>query len=191
MINHIKKYVYVHIPKTGGVSITNSLLENEGFNFKTHFSQDDLPSEVREKYLLGGERQHKFLSQYKEIFQKDYFCFAFVRNPFERAVSAWTYYNGRTKRNISFEIFLEKKIGGRHLVPMVDFINENIDFIGRFENFSHDVNVVFKKIGIEKYSLLHLNKFPRDDYREYYNHKTKRTIYEQYKMDLEFFEYDF
>ena len=60
------KFIFFHIPKTGGSSITKSLRNN--FNVKLHHGYHNTPMEMNDLY--GGYRS-----------------FAFIRNPWDRLVS--------------------------------------------------------------------------------------------------------
>ena len=65
-INHFKKYIFIHIPKTGG-----STIERMFFN-------------------RIENSEHLTIDSYK--FYKDYFIFSFVRNPYLRIISIYTYF---------------------------------------------------------------------------------------------------
>lgn len=68
LINHKKKYIYIHIPKTAGESIA-SILVDDGAR------------------RLGDK--HNTINQVEKFVKsaKDYYIFSVVRNPFEQAVS--------------------------------------------------------------------------------------------------------
>jgi hypothetical protein len=68
MISHEHKFIFVHVPKTGGTSI-ESLLD------------------------LSGAK-HNTARQYRNFFPdvwKRYFSFAFVRNPWDRVLSFYMF----------------------------------------------------------------------------------------------------
>lgn len=85
MINHKYKFIFLHIPKTGGMSIgqtLNTMLDNytryEGFNI--HYEKFD-----------------------KNLFQ-DYFVFTFVRNPWDRFYSQYKFKEFLYKHSLSYVI---------------------------------------------------------------------------------------
>ena len=74
MVNHKHKFVFIHIPKTGGTSIESIFIDNA--NIKD----------------VNGK--HDMVSDIGSVFLKKYFTFTFVRNPWDRMVS---YYKFRIK----------------------------------------------------------------------------------------------
>ena len=65
IINHNKKYVFVHIHKTAGTSISINMLKSGGIKYKN---------------------KHSFITELENEY-KNYFKFSFVRNPWDRLVS--------------------------------------------------------------------------------------------------------
>jgi hypothetical protein len=67
-----------------------------------------------------------------------------------------------------------------------------VDFVGRVENFLHDVNVVRKNVGLEPVEELpRRNKSSHGHYSDYYDDQTRDRIAELYAMDIEAFGYTF
>ncbi len=197
MINKQYNILYVHIPKTGGVSI--------------------------EKALNGRVGDHRDVKRYlkelgEEQFNK-YFSFAFVRNPWDKMVSNYFYdkkggIHGNGK-NPTFQTgklsFLEwvKRIESikpskrRTYTHQVDWLKNNsgdicVDYIGRFENFESDWVKICKKVGMDV-KLPHHNKTTRDlNYRIYYklpnnkwDHDAIDKVKELHKKDIDEFGYRF
>ncbi len=128
---------------------------------------------------------HLLLDDYKIIFGetlfKNYFKFSFVRNPWDRVLSAYIFLKkgGYSKKDKNwseqhlseynqFEDFVKYWLNDKniytqiHFVPQYLFVcNQNlipeIDFIGHFENLEQDFIFVQNKIGISL-DLQHLNK---------------------------------
>jgi hypothetical protein len=67
-----------------------------------------------------------------------------------------------------------------------------VDFIGRVENFVHDVNVVRERLGLEAVEKLpRRNRSTHGHYSEYYDDRTRARVAELYADDIEAFGYTF
>lgn len=140
---------------------------------------------------------------------KDYFKFAFVRNPWDRFVSGWL--NKVVRKNalqfhpkklahlqkfrnfVSYcaELDLETcNSHFRHQCKLVD-LNE-VDFIGRQENFEEDIREVFGTLGISLQEVPAANASRnRLHYSSYYTDETRRMIGTIYRKDIQLFGYTF
>ena len=72
MINHEYKFIFLHIPKTAGVSVGTTLYDLVGI--------DD---------LYDGFKIHHDIVSEKNL--RDYFVFTFVRNPWDRMTSEYKF----------------------------------------------------------------------------------------------------
>src|SRR5690606_23426294 len=114
---------------------------------------------------------------YLPAMYKDYFKFAFVRNPVDRFISAWkdkvvntNYFQfseeeHRKMKNIGSFITWVRNIGlsdiDDHLKPQCMMIDlRNVDFIGRFERFKQDFAFVANRLGFDFDQELQLNSSP-------------------------------
>ena len=69
--------------------------------------------------------------------------------------------------------------------------NVIVDFIGKFESLQEDWALVCKKVGIGK-PLPHEKRNPRGKhYTEYYTSATKDIIADKFRVDIEYFGYEF
>ena len=142
-----------------------------------------------------------------------YLKFAFVRNPWDRAVSAFHYMQkgGAGKHNEedckdskkyfnkpqSFQEFIKSDnfntavINQQHFKAMTYYLDGGLDFIGRFENLQGDFDTMCDKIGMPKQKLPHKNKSNHKHFTEYYDKETKQIVAEKYAKDIEVFGYEF
>jgi len=76
---------------------------------------------------------------------------------------------------------------------MIEWIPEDINFIGRFENYVEDMKTVLELSGIsiDDVNIPHTNKTSHNNYREYYDEDTKNMVGEMYKDDIVRFGYTF
>lgn len=140
---------------------------------------------------------------------RDYFKFSFVRNPWDRFVSGWI--NTVVRRNafdldaknyahvqtfdnfVSYcsELDLESwNSHFRHQCKLID-LNE-IDFIGRLENFDRDIKEIFDKLDIPLPKVPNKNKSrERSHYSSYYTQKSKSLVGGMYRKDIQLFGYEF
>ena len=78
----------------------------------------------------------------------------------------------------------------------LDYISDEngeilVDFIGRYENYMHDLHQVFQNMGLDTKLLPHEWPSRHDHYSKYYNETTKQLVAERFARDIEFFGYEF
>ena len=183
VINHLNKWAYLHIPKTGGTSLSKILLDVEG-------SEESV--------------NHGDLGNFGNV--SDYYIFTIVRNPFTRIASAYQH-NVRSGTTTNFKHFLEN-INPRDFwyFPQTYFLNHNqtptrfINHIGRYEDYEIDVRYILNKLNIKNISIPHDNRNPIYDRHPQLNQENyykllykdvwcKDWVLERYKNDFKFFNY--
>lgn len=185
---YLLNFTFVHIPKSAGTSITRALGIVAEQEHKTAM-------ELRGR--IGADRWEKK------------FVFAFVRNPWDRAVSSFHFAVTRNKPSrfvgLTFSEWLQIAYVDRHplyfdlphpFLPQFDWISDSrdnvlVDFVGRFENLQQDFDVVCERIGRPVVVLPHSNPTKHEDYRHYYKDKDVDVIAHWYKKDIEHFGYTF
>ena len=201
MISRANQYIFVHIPKCGGTSVEKSLLmmENVDLNLgkRGQFGLGRLSKETKREYKLAiNGAQHSLLSQYPPACQKDYFCFTFVRNPWDLLVSKYFYFR-RRYTSVSFKEMItrmdDSRMYPRHRLKFnqTDFINSNINYVGRFETLEADFKKICTTLDLNPPKLERLNTTNHAPYWEYYDEETRGIVATKYKKDIETFGYKF
>ena len=161
-------FVFIHIPKTGGGSISRAL---GIWSLSSHLTARDMRQ-------IDPDWCGKF-------------SFTFVRNPWDRIVSYAHSLRGRRKKNVW------DQPGPLALRPQVDYIMDDagqplVDFVGRFETLAEDFATICGRIGIPTPRLPHLNRAAqRGPYREYLDARARDFIAESYAEDIARFGYSF
>jgi hypothetical protein len=216
MISIQKKFLFIHVPKTGGNSIQNILRE---------FSEDKIV--ILSKHQDGIERfevrndkykitKHSTLSDYKSVLNADtyrsIFKFAGIRNPWDmmvsyyfsphRGVSEWNRAEFLRLLNhvptlshyIYEKPFLEKDSGN----PGIQNINignirldDDIDFLIRFEQLVNDFNLVCEKLDIPYSPLPKRNCSNRKHYSAYYDDELKEVVRLKFMEEILYGNYHF
>jgi len=186
------KCVFIHIPKVAGTSIRDGFFK--GNHSKPHF--DKLPEEWQ-----------------------PYFKFAFVRNPYDRLISAWKMFTTGLENNVrdistqcdatlSLKAFLDicmdesishhdrSTLEGKlrhHAIPQTHPYNclKYADMVGRFENLEEDFGKVCEKLEIPYSGLPHWNTTNRSDYKDYFDDESKALADEFLKEDIAQLGYTF
>ncbi len=141
-----------------------------------------------------------------EEYDKTYFKFAFVRNPYDRLASCFRHVIQKgvlqniqehpdLHRNMSFKEFVNViskiKIENMdiHFRPQYTFILDKPNYLGKFESLNEDFTKLSKIMGIRSCSLLHENKTNPTHLEDYYDEETRKKVYNLYKKDFEQFGY--
>lgn len=212
MISHEHKCIFLHIPKTGGSSVNKFFANGHDLNWVT----------PNYEVLYGWCPDRKIHMQHATPFQllstnlitkeqwDSYFKFCFIRNPWERALSDYFWIMKDTHIKDTFRNFILKKgkfkkvlsnkliksYRGDHLNPQNIYANSefgSLDYIGRFEDFSKEMNKICSLLNIQRDFDLHekkSNSMPMH-YSLFYTHSQKFLIESIYKEDIRLFNYTF
>ena len=187
------KCVFIHLPKTGGATIRNGIFKSE--------------------YI--GPCFNTIPNDWHSLFK-----FTFVRNPYDRIVSAWkmftngmessnwAYNRNKDFKDISFYDFIciatdssidhtnrhdLKSILRHHTLPMSDNYHcaQYADYIGRFENFENDLKEILYYLSVENYIIPRHNVTSKGNYTKYYDKKCYSLVTKHYANDLDLYNYKF
>lgn len=183
-LNKDKKFLFIHIPKTGGTSI-------ERFLFNNRRSADH-----------NSLNLHK--EKNKDINFDEYYKFVAVRNPYLRAISGYTFIHnmmlrrrfkkgdkGLNPNTLTLELFFENdEIGTILKIKQLDFINDikEMDYVMHTETLNDDMKHIANKYDLD------INEFSKSNISNY-RHFLKITprfieiINEKYAEEFELFGY--
>lgn len=142
------------------------------------------------------------------------FSFSFVRNPFERLVSAYKN-QYKQKGEGGFDIYAFGLILGKyrvknfedftrrvcaipepfkevHIVSQHSLLHDDngklrVKFVGKMENVAEDWKYIQSQVNIP--NLPHYNKTERNDWRNFYTLELAEKVYKHYYKDFEAFGY--
>ena len=188
IISHEHKFIFIHIPKTGGASMTQTVAKNypDSLIWSNNPAFGDPPPFLKthektvnvKKYLLRDN-----------LNWGEYFKFCTVRNPWARAVS---YYFFQFKNQMKFNDFIKEKkdVQSNWITDGIDG-EIMVDYVMKLENLQEDFDTVCDKIGIPHQQLPHKNKSSHKHYTEYYDDETREIVAQKYAQDIERFGYEF
>jgi hypothetical protein len=216
MIVHELKTIFIHIPKTAGISLTHAIMSHV-VGHDTSGEIGHLSNDLKIRFDLRGKQKHKQARDYvpADISQKlwdEYYKFAFVRNPWDRVVSEYHWRHERPsekhKPPKDFDEFLkycEKRLSvnrnssrdiywthGQTQKSYVTNLKGEIilDDIFKFEDMNNSIQIISEKLGFPIEMKKH-NSSKHRDYRDYYNERTKSIVKRLYYEDIELFGYEF
>jgi chondroitin 4-sulfotransferase 11 len=215
VIDKKEKYLFIHIPKNAGTSITHAL------HGKT-------PHEVSSQ---NGLNKHSDFLKVHALFEvyglKKYFKFAVLRNPFDRMVSIFHYKIDGLEKKIKYgkikngdpetidrceyilhdvmydfnkwlmfpeerePLLYDERFGASQLSFLKNHKGKiGVDYIMKFENLEEDWKYVMSKIDKAK-PLPHMNQTDHKHYRDIYDFDSEEYIREVCKEEIEHFKYEF
>ena len=185
--------VFIHVPKCAGSSVCSSLLDGRWPGHLPYFWYE-------QQFPAHCARSFKF---------------AFVRDPLERAYSAYTYLrnNRMGERDLhaqalvshyrDFDHFvtgwlhpdnLRRQL---HFAPQTDFLVDHMgqmamDYLGRQESLQQDFQHLCERLGVDT-SLPHLNvslERRSEPVRDFCTQRTRRLVRRAYQRDYEVLGYE-
>ena len=196
------RFLFIHIPKTGGISLRNAINNKElAINYLPfHFHVLDIR-------LLFGDK----------IFS-DLFKFSLVRNPWDLVVSKYFFIKKTSKnnklKNISFSEYVKNET--LFLDSFANFYNKNSlatkmynsreSYGSQFDLISENENLLVRTLKLEELNdislidsigflelqpLRQLNKTEHTNYKDYYTSETKEIIAKRFEKDIDYFKYTF
>jgi len=192
-----KKFIFVHPPKCAGTSV-REILRKE-INSTQGSVYEPKPHWPLQNWVDHIKHTHNLTS----FDRKEWFIFGVVRNPFDRVVSYHEHIIRHNKRNPNsrFKEWVKTDLSNSFFTKEHNFMNmfkynkEIVcDYFVRQENMENDVKVLFERLNIQDYELLHIKhktKRKDDDYRSFYDEETKKIVYDCFRDDIEYFGYEF
>ncbi|WP_435606846.1 sulfotransferase family 2 domain-containing protein [Pseudomonas knackmussii] len=185
--------LFIHVPKCAGSSLCAALFGK-------------------------GRPGHLPLYWYEQQFPRDYaesFKFSFVRDPLERAYSAYAYLRGNqlakrdqaahelVSRYRDFDDFIQQWLHPEnlhkqlHFVPQTDFLCDSLghlamDFIGRQESLDADFRALCERLNLDV-QLPHLNasrERSEQPARDLCSTRTRRLVRRAYQRDYQLLGYE-
>lgn len=194
IISRSRKFIFAHVPKTGGISMRAALAPFADGQSAAHdqTTHETLPA---------------FIARHPEM--QGHFKFAFVRNPWDRLVSF--YFNAMER--LARTIPQMQSVGGfggmlrmldadadwlrdLHILrPQREFVRGEgggllADFVGRYEHLESDFGLVCRRAGIGA-TLPKKNVSSHGPYARYYDDWGKGFVAARYRDDIMEFDYAF
>lgn len=191
-----REVIFIHVPKAAGTSVKTTLYG---------------------RTKMGHRRIAEFYSHNPDM-AKRFFKFSFVRNPWSRLFSAYSFLtqgNGTNRRDkdfaatylsMGFETFVtalehpafrREVLSYDHFRPQSYWINlpgkdaHAMDFLGRFERLDEDMREIAERLSLDIGPPKRTRASAHGDYRDAYSQKTRRVVEDIYAGDIAAFGYEF
>lgn len=211
LVSTSHNFIFVHIAKNGGSSLRSFLQQyHAGRNDRTWRTdiKADLPfPQAPHKIAFHPHPTARWARQkFGAAFFDNAFSFAFVRNPWDRAVSRYEYVrhaqgHGQHKRfqTMSFDKFIRDEwfrnlLVSRTQLSEISDKNGNIIIskVYRFEDMDNAIADICSRLNIPALARTpHNNPSKRARYNDYFNKKNKRLFDRIYREDIDRFGYSF
>lgn len=211
--DHTHPFLFFHVPKTGGMSITKTL---EQYHFK-------VSPKILEDSAFGVSHAHYRADEFQRNLPRAFkrcHAFAFTRNPWSRRVSLWLEFQKEkeTREALldsfgSFEDWIlwmgdtsapwkdtskafirERPIQSMVLLrPQHWFIGKHLDTYARFESFDFWWGFLAEKLDLPRQlPRANCSRYPKgmQDYRKWYSSKTADIVKHVYSECAYAYDFD-
>ena len=200
-----KKFIFFAVPKTGTHAVREVL---RPLLAKGDWEQQMLTERTHSPVQALAEIGHGHIS-YQQLSRavgqgeiSNHFSFAVVRHPIERFMSVCAFLSrtdpsysndpvGWAKRAFGFEGFRQRVL----VRPQSELLIDNsgklaLSFIGRYEQFEKDLNVIFEELGAPQPQLKQRNVTPNEKPEVYSDIDFMRKLEAFYSADFSLLGYD-
>lgn len=185
--------IFIHIPKAAGTSVAMT--------------------------LFGEGSRHLRYREYEQANPRkfaEYFKFSFVRNPWSRLYSAYSFLKKGGMNEMDrrwaeehlacfndFDSFVKEWITPENIRSWIHFypqhyficddaLNLKMDFVGRFETLNQDFAHVQHQLSMPVTPLPHINPTAgQDSYVDHYSDEARAIVASAYRDDIRLFSYEF
>ena len=199
-ILHELKAIFVHVPKTGGNSVTTAL------NSVPRRSTGPIYPE-----LFKHSKAFDIRQAVGEEIWAHYFSFAFVRNPWDLMVSSYHWWLQKAPRWRKFDADVDRirqmrdfttfmlSPYGRTMInrregSLFDWIGHDgqviVDYVGKMETMADDWRAICDRLELDV-ELPHLNQTEREPDRDYYNDETRQIVERRFARIIDLCGYEF
>jgi hypothetical protein len=213
IISASRRYIFVHIPKTGGTALARALESRVG---PEDILLGDTPKARRRRHRVTGLQakgrlwKHSTLADIDGLVTPaqmvDSFCFTLVRNPWDRMVSYYHWLRGQgfdhpavgLAKALTFSEFLNhpQTQASLRAWPYARYMRdaggvERCDAFIRLEHFAQDAAPLWAHLGF-RLELERVNASAREaEYRGYYSDDDAALVAEVCAADIARFGYQF
>ena len=203
-----KNFIFIHIPKTAGTSITRALrpwcLKPKPTPWRRLLSRLPVPEAPEKANFKQHDRAAWLRRKLPPQFYDGAYKFAVVRNPFALVVSNYQHLQRKTSRRRrrqaqrwdfkAFLRYLERK-NRLARVDQTSWISDRdgkliVDEVLRFETLAEQFTVLAGRLGLPG-ELPRSNVGAPVDYRAVYDDEAKAIVRRLYVRDFERFGYEF
>lgn len=200
VISTSQKFVFFHIPRTGGTSISEVL---------EPYANQELQHTFKARGGQGHNAWVDLTAEHRKNIE-DFFYFCFIRNPWDRLLSWYRFvrylrhYEPEEPSGFSFFVKAHCEIdpfplkGLTRLRRQTEWLfdaegKEVMNFVGRFEQLQQDFEKSCSLMGIDFCILPHHNllNFNNVNYRDYYDSRLRGLVEKFYEQDVEYGKYTF
>ena len=222
-INHDLKAIFIHNPKTGGSYISKILDDfynfrhisfvpdknNPKLNKPQYFQEED--SLIKINGIINfkiGSSEFLDLTDMTHEQLNSYYKFTFIRNPYDKIVSAFKFISNGYSSICTFQEFIYKKQNCKNNIFVHSFINQydflldhnnklDINFLGDFNNLNEELINVLKKLGVKEITHGKLitenikinHSLNTSYYYKYFNEETLKVVNMYFKNDFDKFHF--
>lgn len=204
MISFNKKFIFIHVPKTGGYTIKNVLSPYS--NDRIVKGMPSLLSKDKGWHMYDGKSNELMMHGGVDFYERnygnldEYLKFTVVRNPWDRLLAYSVWLNGGVFSNETFNHVLNatKFITPHERTQMNLWKDKNgdivIDEFILFENFKDSLIPILNRLNIEFNAAdfdIKLNSTKHDHYSKYYTDNDVELVKNICKEEIKMFNYEF